>query len=169
VIQSTDFSATTRYDKTNTPLCCIPRGPLRDIILHDHDDANVSGHRGFAKTLSSIRRSYFWRTLRKDVEVYVKSLRRVQTREGLRQPRGGLIRPFVPPMKKWEVISMDFVFDLPMTSSGENDIAAIVNKLSRQAHSLSLPPKFDAVDLANLYVAPGRPPAINYYQNITYF
>jgi Integrase zinc binding domain len=40
-------------------ILCVPRGPLRDIILHDHHDAAVSGHRGFAKTLSSIRRSYF--------------------------------------------------------------------------------------------------------------
>jgi hypothetical protein len=29
---------------------CNPRGPLRDTILHDHHDAVVSGHRGFAKT-----------------------------------------------------------------------------------------------------------------------
>jgi GNAT superfamily N-acetyltransferase len=50
------------------------------------------------------------------------------------------------------VISMDFVFDLPVTSSGKNGIAVIVDKLSRQAHFLSLPPKFDAVDLADLYL-----------------
>jgi hypothetical protein len=41
---------------------------------------------------------------------------------------------------------MEYVFDLPVTSSGKNGIAVIVDKLSRQAHFLSLPPKFDAVD-----------------------
>jgi GNAT superfamily N-acetyltransferase len=55
-------------------------------------------------------------------------------------------------MKKWEVISMDFVFDLPVTSSDKSGIAVIVDKMSRKAHFLSLPPKFDAVDLAHLYV-----------------
>jgi hypothetical protein len=44
-------------------MLCVPRGPLRDTILHDHHDEAVSFHRGFAKTLSSIRRSYFWPTL----------------------------------------------------------------------------------------------------------
>jgi Integrase zinc binding domain len=133
-------------------ILCVPRGPLRDTILHYHHDAAVSGHRGFAKTLSSIRLSYFWPALRKYAEGYVKSCDACQRAKALRQPRGGIIRPFPPPMKKWEVISMDFVFDLPVTSSGKSGIAVIVDKLSRQAHFLSLPPKFDAVDLAHLYL-----------------
>ena len=36
---------------------CVPMCPLRHTILHDHQDAAVSIHRGFAKTLLSIRRS----------------------------------------------------------------------------------------------------------------
>jgi hypothetical protein len=46
---------------------------------------------------------------------------------------------------------MDFMFDLPVTSSGKSGIAVIVDKLSRQAHFLNLSPKFDAVYLAHLY------------------
>jgi hypothetical protein len=42
-----------------------------------------------------------------------------------------------------------FCIDFPVTSSGKNGISGIVDKLSRQAHFLSLPHKFD--DLANLY------------------
>jgi hypothetical protein len=40
---------------------------------------------------------------------------------------------------------MDFVFDLPVTSSGKSGIAVIVDKLSRD-HLLIIPPKLDAVD-----------------------
>jgi hypothetical protein len=97
----------------------VPRGPLHDTILHDHHDAAVSGYRGFVKTLSSILRSYFWPILRKDSESYVKYCDACQRATALRKPRGGLIRPFPPPMKKWEVIYMDFVFYLPVTSSGK--------------------------------------------------
>jgi hypothetical protein len=118
----------------------VPRDPLFDIILHDHHDVAVSSYRGFAKTRSSIRRSYFWPALRKDAESYVKSCDACQRAKDLRKPRVGLIRPFTPPMKKWEVITMDFVFDLPVTSSGKSGIAVIVDKMSRQAHLLSLPP-----------------------------
>jgi hypothetical protein len=55
-------------------------------------------------------------------------------------------------MKKWEVIYMDLVFDLPATFSGKSEIAVIVDKLSLRARFLSLPPKFDAVDFAHLYL-----------------
>jgi GNAT superfamily N-acetyltransferase len=91
-------------------------------------------------------------TLRKDAESSVKSCDACQCAKALRQARGGLIRPFPPPMKKWEVISMDFVFDLPVTSSGKSGIAVIVDTLSRQAHFKSLPPKFDAVYFSHIYV-----------------
>jgi RNase H-like domain found in reverse transcriptase len=36
---------------------CIPKGTLRDIILHDHHDAVSAGHRGVVKTLAAICRS----------------------------------------------------------------------------------------------------------------
>jgi hypothetical protein len=47
---------------------------------------------------------------------------------------------------------MDLIFDLTVTSSGKSGIAVIVDTLSRQAHFLSFPPKFDAVDLVHLYL-----------------
>ena len=47
---------------------------------------------------------------------------------------------------------MDFVFDLPLTPSGNNGLVVIVDKLSRQAHFIALKPGFDAADLENLYL-----------------
>jgi hypothetical protein len=47
---------------------------------------------------------------------------------------------------------MDFVFDLPLTDTGNNGIAVVVDKLSKQAHLLAISPKFDAIKLAKLYL-----------------
>jgi hypothetical protein len=52
----------------------------------------------------------------KDAEGYIESCDACKRSKELRQPRGGLIRPFPPPKKKWEIISVDFVFDFPVTS-----------------------------------------------------
>jgi Integrase zinc binding domain len=112
-------------------MLCVPRGPLHDTFLHGHHGAAVSDHRGVAKTLSSIRRSYFWQTLRKDAEGYVKSCDACQSAKALRKPRGGLIRPCPPPLNKWQVISMDFVFDFSITSRDKSGMAVIEDKLSR--------------------------------------
>jgi transposase InsO family protein len=50
------------------------------------------------------------------------------------------------------VIYIDFLFDLPVNSSGKSNIAVIVDKLPRPAHFLSLPPILYAVDLAHLHL-----------------
>jgi transposase InsO family protein len=131
---------------------CIPKGTLRDIILHDHHDAVSAGHRGITKTLAAIRRSYSWPMLKKDVTAYVKSCGPCQRSKAVRQAKAGLLRPFPPPQKKWEVITMDFVFDLPLTENGKNGIAVVVDKLSKQAHFLALSPQFDAIELAKVYL-----------------
>jgi GNAT superfamily N-acetyltransferase len=130
---------------------CIPKGTLRNIILHDHHDAVSVGHRGVAKTLAAIR-SYYWPTLKSDVTTYVKSCGPCQRSKAVRHSKAGLLRPFPPPQKKWEVITMDFVFDLPLTDTGNNGIAVVVDKLSKQAHFLAISPKFDAIELDKVYL-----------------
>jgi hypothetical protein len=47
---------------------------------------------------------------------------------------------------------MDFVFDLPLTDTGNNGIDVVVDKLSKQAHFLAISPKFDAIELAKVYL-----------------
>jgi hypothetical protein len=47
---------------------------------------------------------------------------------------------------------MDFIFDLPLTDTGNNGIAVVVDKLSKQAHFLAISPKFDAIELAKVYL-----------------
>jgi putative transposase len=131
---------------------CIPSGPLRDVILHDHHDAPVAGHRGVQKTIRSINLSYSWPSLRKDLIEDVRSCEKCQRAKASRQRKPGLIRPFPPPLRKWEVVSMDFIFELPLTPSGNNGLVVIVDKFSRQAHFIALKPGFDATDLATLYL-----------------
>jgi hypothetical protein len=77
-------------------------------------------------------------------------MRNVPTREGVTTTDTGLIRPFSLTLLKWEVVSMDFLFDLPLTSSWNKGLVVIVDKLSRQAHFFALKPGFDATDLANI-------------------
>jgi Integrase zinc binding domain len=117
---------------------CIPSGPLRDVILHDHHDAPVAGHSGVQKTIRSINISYYWPSLRKEVTEYVRSCEKCQRAKASRQRKPGLIRPLPPPLRKWEVVYMDFVFDLPLTPSGNNGLVFIVDKLSRQAPFIAL-------------------------------
>jgi Integrase zinc binding domain len=130
----------------------IPSGPLRDVILNDHHDAPVAGHRSDQKPIRSINLSHYWPSLRKDIIDYIRSCEKCQRAKASRQRNPGLIRPCPPPLRKREVVSMDLVFDLPLTPSGNNGLVVIVGKISPQAHFIVLTPGFDTTDLANLYL-----------------
>src|SRR5947199_3558686 len=39
---------------------CIPQGPLRTQILHDHHDAPITGHQGIARTYATVHQQFYW-------------------------------------------------------------------------------------------------------------
>ena len=65
----------------------------------------------------------------------------------------GLLQPHDVPMSKWEVICMDFVVGLPLTSHRHNSILVIVDKLTKSAHFISVRETYDVTDLARVFVS----------------
>ena len=59
-----------------------------------------------------------------------------------------LLQPHDVPMSKWEVISMDFVVGLPLTSHRHNAILLIVDKLTKSAHFIPVRDTYDVTDVA---------------------
>ncbi|GJY98538.1 putative reverse transcriptase domain-containing protein [Tanacetum coccineum] len=53
------------------------------------------------------------------------------------KPSGLLVQPVIP-VWKWENITMDFVTKLPKTSSGQDTISLIVDRLKKSAHLLPM-------------------------------
>src|SRR3954469_19381365 len=39
---------------------CIPKGPLRAQILHDHHDAPIAGHQGIEQTYAAMHERFYW-------------------------------------------------------------------------------------------------------------
>jgi transposase InsO family protein len=56
-------------------------------------------------------------------------------------------------MSKWEVISMDFVVGLPLTSHRHNAILVIVDKLTKSAHFIPVRDTYDVTDVARVFVS----------------
>src|ERR1700761_2711626 len=77
-----------------------------------HDDA-LAGHFGRAKTLELISRKYFWDSMRKDVEQYVRSCMVCQRSKAKRHRPYGELSSLPMPARAWQEISMDFITDLP--------------------------------------------------------
>jgi transposase InsO family protein len=65
----------------------------------------------------------------------------------------GLLQPHDVPMSKWEVISMDFVVGLPLTSHRHNAIFLIVDKLTKSAHFILVRDTYDVTHVARVFLS----------------
>lgn len=63
----------------------------------------------------------------------------------------GLLQPLPIPNQVWEDITMDFITHLP-SSHGKTVIWVIVDRFSKYAHFLPLPPKFTAASIAPIFI-----------------
>ena len=75
----------------------------------------------------------YWPHQFKDVSRYVKTCLTCQTtKQG--QATSGLLSQEPPPVKRWEVIGIDFVLGLPVTPRGNDMILTVIDHLTKRAH-----------------------------------
>nr|GEU99590.1 putative reverse transcriptase domain-containing protein [Tanacetum cinerariifolium] len=90
---------------------CIPDSSLHLQIIKE---LYGEGHVGRDHTLQLVQSSYFWPTMRKEVDRYVVRCRICQVSKGT-TTNAGLYMPLHVPLQPWVDISMDFVLGLPRT------------------------------------------------------
>ena len=116
------------------------------IVKELHEE----GHVGRDRTLQLISQSYFWPTIRKEVERFVERCHIFQVSKGT-ATNAGLYMPLPVPIKPWIDISMDFVLGLPRTQRGNDSIFVVVDRFSKMAHFIACKKTADAVRVAELF------------------
>ena len=83
------------------------------------------GHPGQWKTLKLITQEYYWPGIMEFVKAYIKGCTTCQTTK-IRPPVKVPLKPTEIPEGPWEIITMDFITDLP-TSKGYDSILTVIN------------------------------------------
>ncbi|GJT07733.1 putative reverse transcriptase domain-containing protein [Tanacetum coccineum] len=126
---------------------CIPDSSLRlQIIKELHGE----GHVGHDRTLQLVQASYFWPTMRKEVDRYVKRCRVCQVSKGT-ATNAGLYMPLLVPLQALVDISMDFVLGLPRTQRGNDLIFVVVDRFSKMVHFILCKKMTYAFNVAQLF------------------
>lgn len=116
------------------------------IIKELHEE----GHVGRDRTLQLISQSYFWSSMRKEVERFVERCHICQVSKGT-ATNAGLYMTLPVPSKPWVDISMDFILGLPRTQRGNGSIFVVVDRFSKMAHFIACKKTADAVRVAQLF------------------
>jgi transposase InsO family protein len=101
--------------------------------------------------LKRVQALFAWPGLHKDVKQFMASCLTCQQAKPERVKYPGLLQPLSVPSSAWQVISMDFVEELPV-SHGQNCILVVVDLFSKYSHFIGLKHPFTALSVAKLFM-----------------
>ena len=115
------------------PVPYVPYGDIRRSILQIYHDTAANGaHFGKNKTIHKIKQRYFWPTMYKDINNYVKSCILCTQFNPRRQKSPGTLTPIEPPEGVWQLVAMDFHGPITPTSQhGHKYIISLTDVLSK--------------------------------------
>ena len=94
------------------------------------------GHPGVAKTLSIMKKRFYWPRMDKTVTQYVRNCHECRRAKASTDTYHGALIPLPIPQQPWQDISMDFVTDLPK-DQGFDTILVITCRLSKERHFIA--------------------------------
>ena len=116
------------------------------IIQECHNE----GHIGHDKTFQLIVEKFYWLSMRKEVEKFVRCCRVCQVSKGA-ATNARLYMPLPIPEGPWTNVSMDFVLGLPQTQKGNDSIFVVVDRFSKMVHFIACKKTIDAMNVGQLY------------------
>ena len=115
----------------------VPEAIRTEIISRHHDDP-LAGHFGIDKTKDLVGRKYYWPSLRRDIEAYVKGCDVCLGSKAVRHKLYRDLQSLSISTHQWKELSIDFVMELPNLTNWKGDsydfILVIVDWLTKMVH-----------------------------------
>nr|GEZ97900.1 putative reverse transcriptase domain-containing protein [Tanacetum cinerariifolium] len=119
-------------------------GYLRTLIMHEtlimpeSHKLKYSIHPGSDKMYQDLKKLCWWPNIKAEIATYVsKCLTCARVKAECQKLSGLLVQPVIL-VWKWENITMDFVIKFSKTSSGQDAVWVIVNRLTKSSHFLPM-------------------------------
>nr|GEV18873.1 putative reverse transcriptase domain-containing protein [Tanacetum cinerariifolium] len=127
-------------------------GNLRTLIIHESHKSKYSIHPGSNKMYQDLKKLYWLPNMKAEIATYVsKCLTCAKVKAECQKPSGLLVQPVIL-VWKWKNITMDFVTKFPKTSTSQDAIRVIVDRLTKSAHFLPMKETDSMEKLARQYL-----------------
>ena len=128
----------------------VPDSVRSQVLLWAHA-SRFACHPGVNRTLSLLRRHFWWPSMEADSRAFVLACTVCARSKSSHQAPIGLLQPLPVPSRPWSHIGLDFVTGLPV-SQGNSTILTIVDRFSKAVHFVPLPKLPTASGTADLLV-----------------
>lgn len=129
---------------------CVPKSKRAEVLKEFHEKIQLGAHSGHHRTYNRIAATYFWPRMSREIQQFVRSCDVCQKVKVNRQGPIGLLRPIPVPSAPFEVVTMDFIPELP-SSNGFDNILVIIDKLTKYGIFIPTTTNVDAVETARLF------------------
>ena len=131
----------------------VPNVPKVKLLIFDEiHKTPYSGHPGYQKTITMLRKKYFWPNMKTELAEYIARCFECQQMKTEHQHLAGLLQPLPIPSWKWEIISLDFVTRLPRNQNLNDSIMVLVDKLSKESHFIPVKTTYKAANIADIFL-----------------
>nr|GAT59874.1 TY3B-TY3B protein [Mycena chlorophos] len=129
---------------------CVP-APLRNSLMAEiHDTLTEAAHAGYHRTYNRLASNYYWPKMARDLKRYTSTCDICQKAKPRRHAPVGLLQPIPIPSQPFEVVSMDFIPELPV-SNGFDNVLVIVDKLTKYAIFVPCSTSITELEAAQLF------------------
>ena len=101
---------------------------------------------------ANLKSLFFWHSMKQDVVDYVAKCLECQLVKVEHNHLTKLLQHHAIPETKSEVISMDFIVGLSMTSRRHDSILMGVDTLTKSAHFIQVKANYQALDIAHVFI-----------------
>ena len=130
----------------------IPKGKsLRKTLIAECHDTACGGHFGRDKTVDRLQRQFYWPNLTESVATYVRTCPSCQLNKPRNHPRHGLLHSLPIPALSWEQVAMDYITGFPKSTTGNDAVLTIVDRLSKFALFIPCTKAITAEQTADLF------------------
>ncbi|MBW0558868.1 hypothetical protein O181_098583 [Austropuccinia psidii MF-1] len=96
----------------------IPRNQeLHLDIRQKCHDSPLAGHHGQEKTFKLIKRDFHWACMNQIIKDYVSSCKKCSRNKKIHHNKFGLLNPLQSPSGPWDLLSLDFITQLPLSNN----------------------------------------------------
>lgn len=108
----------------------IPKKKRKEVLFECHDHP-LSGHLGGFKTLQRLREHYYWPGMASDTARYVGRCETCFAQKPLQRPPAGLMGQHRIVTRPWQMVSVDIIGPLPMSTSRHRFIVSFSDYFSK--------------------------------------
>ena len=134
-------------------LVCVPDcDDLRKSILEEAHSGSFSIHPNSTKMYQDLKMSFWWSGMKRDISEFATKCLVCHRVKVEHQVPSGLLEPIRILEWKWNRITMDFVFGLPLTGRKHDSVWVVVDRLTKSAHFPPVRTDYSLDKLEELYI-----------------